>query len=247
MSTVSNQPKSLLEILRNISGPTGHRCEALSKDSSNSNLKQKFFEACDTLDNNYKNIHKFYKHGMFYLMYSDKSSENINLEQYYNDINYDCHNGDYSDFISVGFSQDVIMDYFLKNINGSVNNKYSAFVKDYLSRCTIEDAQKIFEQYDFDPEKQILGTNFLQIAKNNKNVDLIEYLSKKKYSGKITKLKADNLILKKNNTVLLLKNNNLEAANRKMKKELSSMSVFQWMPIGILVAIIVVLFGVLFR
>ncbi len=247
LTTVSNQPKSLMEILRNITGSTGHRCEVLSKDFDNPTLKKKFFEACDTLDNNFKNIHKFYKHGMFYLMYSDKSPEEVNLEQYYNDINYDSHNGDLNDFVSIGFGQDIILDYFLKTNNSNSNNKYVAFVKDYLARCTVDDVKRILEQYDFDPEKQLCGTNLLQMAVDNKNIVLVKYLTKKKYEGKITKLKGDNLVLKKNNTVMLLTNKNLESENKKIKKQLNNMSIYQWVPIGVLVMVIVGLVAVLFR
>lgn len=247
LTTVPNQPKSLMEILRNITGSTGHRCEALSKDSDNSTMRKKFFEACDTLDNNFKNIHKFYKYGIFYLMYSDKLPEEVNLEKYYNDINYDCHNGDSNDFASIGFEQDIILDYFLKNNNNNNNNKYATFIKDYLAKCTVDDIRKILEQYDFDPEKQLYGTNLLQMAVDNENIELVKYLTKKKYDGKITKLKGDNLILKKNNTVIVLNNKNLESENKKLKKQLNNMSMYQWVPIGVLMTIIVGLLSILLR
>jgi len=244
LTTVPNQAKSLPEILSNITQTTGHRCEALANDVNNSDYRRKFLESCDTLDNTYKNIYKFYKNNMFYVMYSDKDPNEVNqrMEYYYGSI-ADTSN---DETIFVSFGPDIILDYFLSSTQSqnSQNNRYMLSVKEYLSKCTVNDAQRIFDKYKFSPDKQFSGTSLLQMAIDNNNAPLVEYLVKEKYSGKITKLKADNLTLKKNNTVLLLNNKTLDNDNKKLKKELGNTKIFQLVPIGVLVSVIVGLVSV---
>lgn len=237
LTTVSDIPQSLTMIWSHITGSTGHRCTSL--DNNLAKHRRLFLETCDTLDNTYKNIHKFFKNGTFYIMYSDKTSEEVNaaLGNYHNSVDDNL-----GDAFST-FGSDVIIDYFFNSKNNSANNKYTTYVKDYLSHCTVDDAKKIFGSYDFHPDKPLFGTSILDMAIQNNNTSLVAYLSKVKYESKITKLKADNLTFKKNNTILTLNNKTLEQENKKLKKELSRTHLLQYVPVTVLVSVIVALVG----
>ncbi|ARF09947.1 hypothetical protein Indivirus_6_13 [Indivirus ILV1] len=247
LTTVPNQPKSLTQIFEEITKSSGHRCDDLSHDINNLTYKRKFLESFDMLDTKYTNIYKLYKHGMFYLMFSNKSSQEISLEQHYHNINnVDQFSGEYIDNIMNTISPDIMFEYFFKS-NSNQNNRYTQFFKEYLQYFTIEDAKRLFENYDINPETNICGTTFIKMARDSNNSELLEYLIKKKYDSKLTKLKADNLILKKNNTIVLLNNKNLESENKKIKNELKNMKILQMIPIGILTIINAGLIFMLFR
>lgn len=237
LASKSSEALSVAEIFTHITGDTGHRCDQLSKNKDKDDYKRKFFEVCDNLDSNFKNIHKYYNDGLLYLMFCEDSDPKFyNLKS----TNMDTYT----------FDQNIILDYFLKNINNiNPNNKYTEFVKNYLSKCTVDDAKRIFEQYNFNSDEEIFGTNFMKIAIQNNNVELVQYLVKQRYSGKITKLKASNLVLKKNNTMLLLKNNTLDNQNKKLLKELKLTNSYSYInkPMAILVTIIVLLVAYIFH
>lgn len=227
---------SINKILMDITCTSGYRCDALEHLLSTNNHfgQKKFFEACDNLDSNFKNVHKFYNQddNLFYLMFSTEKKPTMNSFD-----NDDNNNGN----LELSINQNIILDYFLKNNNTNKDNKYTEFIKSYLSKCTVDDAKSIFEQYSFSNQE------IFNLAKNNNNMDLVIYLLKERYAGKITKLKADNLVLKKNNTVLLIKNNTLESHNKKLIKENLNLNGIQWSPIISFVVIIFVLLAYIFH
>ena len=231
LATIPDTPQSLSDILKNITGKTGHRCSALE-----TNHKREFLDACDNLNNTYKNVHKFFRDGSFYLMYSDQSEELI--QSLFNEKSLHNLDNTFNDF-----GVEIMVDYFFNSKNNSSNNPYTDYVKQYLSKCTVSQARGIFDKYDFKPDEPLFGTSLLDMAIHNNNGPLIAYLTKVKYEDKLIELRADNLTFKKNNTVLTLKNKTLETENKALKKELRNTGYFQWIPIGALTTVIVALIG----
>lgn len=233
-----DEAQSLTNIWNHVTGETGHRCSTLNQ--TNTKHKKLFLATCDTLDNNYQNIYKFYKNGVFYIMYSDRSPEVV-----HNEISnyYDINKNNTNDNFFTSFGPDIIIDYFFNSENNSTENEYTAYVKNYLSQCTVDDARKIFGTYKFSPDRPLFGSSLLDMAIQNNNMPLVAYLTKVKYESKVTKLKSDNLTLKKNNTVLMINNKNLEKENKKLKNEMKNISIMRTVPVAILVSVIVGLIG----
>lgn len=231
LATIPDTPQSLSDILKSITGKSGHRCSAME-----TNHKREFLDACDTLNNTYNNVHKFFRDGSFYLMYSDQSESLIQTA--FNDKSINNLDSTFDDF-----GVEIMVDYFFNSKNNSSSNPYTDYVKQYLSKCTVTQARGIFDKYDFAPDEPLFGTSLLDMSIHNNNGPLIAYLTKVKYENKITELRAANLIFKKNNTLLTIKNKNLETVNKKLKKELRNTSYFRWFPIGALAMVIVALVG----
>jgi len=235
LSANPDVPQTLTTIWNHVTSDTGHRCPALKQN--NMKHRKLFLETCDTLDNNYNNINKFFRNGTFYIFYCDKTQEEVSA------IINNSNQENNSDNSFESFGADIIIDYFFNSTNNSTENKYTSYVKTYLSQCTVDDARKIFGQYKFSTDKPLFGSSLLDMAIQNNNTELVAYLSKVKYESKITKLKADNLTFKKNNTVLMINNKSLEQENKKLKKELQNMSIFRTVPVVGLASVIVGLIG----
>ena len=157
-------------------------------------------------------------------MYSTKTFDNAHIV--FNSWNQ------HDDFTKLNdFGLDLIIDCFF---NGDTpnNNMYPTFVKDYLSRAPVTTVKKIFDNYEFSPEKHVFSNSFCRAIKQCKdnNCELIEYLTKIKYDEKFVELRNLNQTLKKNNTVLTLNNKSLEKENEKLKKQLQNTSYFQLIP-----------------
>ncbi len=79
-------PKSLEEIYTDITGLTGHRCSELRAYDATHIYKNRFASICYNINNNYKNIHKYFKNNTCFLLYSEKKNNFIPLS-YSNKIN----------------------------------------------------------------------------------------------------------------------------------------------------------------
>lgn len=228
LTSYPDMAKSFTQIYNDITGSTGHRCSELNDPSFRALRKNRFITTCYTLDNEYKNIHKIFKSGTPYLVFSSKPKADVAMQFNLQDLTD-------SDVMpsSCPVDYDGMIDYLLENtdqfddfdFNNAQMTETETLLQYIIKTNKLEQFRKIMSLYDIDLKQQINGKSLIDFVLECGNVSLLKELLEHQHNKNVTELSTSlsnvkklNTRLSNNNRILQLKNQTLEGTVMELKE-----------------------------